>query len=105
MRLCKVFYFSRTNEVLGEPMADCKKCDSSLDAIQMDETPKLMVRGREIGINALDDIMKDVRTRDLQEPALGTALLEEVKRLDYVPPSMANDYRAALLQEYLRRFG
>lgn len=105
MRSCKVFYFPRTNEVLGVPMTDCKKCDSSLDTIQLDETPKLMVRGREVGINALDDIMKDVRSRDLQEPALGTALLEEVKRLDYVPPSMANDYRAALLKDYQRRFG
>jgi hypothetical protein len=86
-------------------MADCKKCDSSLDAIQMDETPKLMVKGREVGINALDDIMKNVRTRNLQELALGNALLEEVKRLDYVPPSMEKDYRAALLQDYQRRFG
>jgi len=86
-------------------MADCKKCDSSLDAIQLDETPKLMVKGREIGINALDDIMKDVRSRGLKEPELGTALLNEVKRLDYVPPSMEKDYQAALLLDYQRRFG
>ena len=86
-------------------MADCKKCDNSLDAIQLDETPKLLVKGREIGINSLDDIMKDVRARYLQEPELGTALLEEVKRRDYVPPSMEKDYRAALLQDYQRRFG
>ncbi len=105
MRLCKVFYFSCTNEVKGIPMADCKKCDSSLDAIQLDETPKLVVKGREIGINALDDIMKAVRTRDLREPELGNVLLDEVKRQDYVPPSMVNDYRAALLQDYQRRFG
>ncbi|HNU35727.1 MAG TPA: hypothetical protein PKJ15_03945 [Methanomassiliicoccales archaeon] len=86
-------------------MADCKKCDNSLDAIQLDETPKLVVKGRKININALDDIMKEVRSRNLQEPALGTALLEEVKRLDYVPPSMAGEYRAALLQDYQRRYG
>lgn len=86
-------------------MADCKKCDSSLEAIQLDETPKLVVKGREIGINALDDIMKDVRSRSLQEPELGTVLLNEVKRLDYVPPSMEKDYLAALLQDYQRRFG
>jgi len=86
-------------------MADCKKCDNSLDAIQMDETPKLMVRGREVGINALDDIMKDVRSRGLQEPELGTMLLNEVKRIDYVPPAMEKDYREALLQDYQRRFG
>ena len=86
-------------------MADCKKCDNSLDAIQLDETPKLVVRGREIGINALDDIMKDVRSRELKGSELGAALLNEVKRLDYVPPSMEKDYQAALLQDYQRRFG
>ena len=105
MRYCKVFYHSRTDGLLGFPMADCKKCDSSLEAVQLDETPKLVVKGREIGINTLDDIMKDVRSRNLQEPTLGTALLDEVKRLDYVPPSMEKDYRAALLQDYQRRFG
>lgn len=105
MRSCKVFYQTRTNVVLGVPMADCKKCDSSLDAIQLDETPKLLVKGREIGINALDDIMKDVRSRSLREPELGSTLLNEVKRLDYVPPSMEKDYRTALLEEYQRRFG
>jgi len=104
-RFCKVFYHSCTNEVPSESMADCKKCDSSLEAIQLDETPKLQVRGRDVGINALDDIMKDIRSRNLQEPELGNALLGEVKRLDYVPPSMEKDYRAALLQEYQRRFG
>ena len=86
-------------------MADCKKCDSSLDAIQLDETPKLVVKGREIGINALDDIMKDVHSRKRQEQELGTALLNEVKRLDYVPSSLEKDYQAALLQDYQRRFG
>ncbi len=105
IRFCKVFYHSCTNEMASESMADCKKCDSSLEAIQLDETPKLQVRGRDVGINALDDIMKDIRSRNLQEPELGTALLGEVKRLDYVPPSMEKDYRAALLQDYQRRFG
>jgi hypothetical protein len=86
-------------------MADCKKCDNTLDAIQLDETPKLLVKGREIGINALDDIMEDVRSRDLKGSELGAALLNETKRLDYVPPSMENDYLAALLEDYQRRFG
>lgn len=71
----------------------------------MDETPKLLVRGREVGINALDEIMIEIRERNLQEPELGDSLLEEVKRRDYVPPSMERDYRAALLHEYARRFG
>ncbi len=55
IRLCKVFYHSRTNEIAGIPMADCKKCDSSLDAIQLDETPKLG-QGTGYSINFLDDI-------------------------------------------------
>lgn len=93
------------NVVQGEQVADCKKCDNSLDSIQLDETPKLIVRGKEIGINNLDDIMKMIRSRSLQEPELGTALLDEVKRRDYVPPSMEKDYRAALLEDYQRRFG
>jgi hypothetical protein len=86
-------------------VADCKKCDNSLESFQMDETPKLTVKGREVGINALDEIMKEIRSRGLQEPHLGNELLEGVKQRDYVPPSMEKEYRAALLQEYQRRFG
>lgn len=85
-------------------MADCKKCDNGLESFQMDETPKLTVKGREVGINALDEIMKEIRSRGLLEPQLGNELLEGVKQRDYVPPSMEKDYRAALLQEYQRRF-
>jgi len=85
-------------------VADCKKCDNGLESFQMDETPKLTVKGREVGINALDEIMKEIRSRGLLEPKLGNELLEGVKQRDYVPPSMEKDYRAALLQEYQRRF-
>jgi len=85
-------------------VADCKKCDNGLESFQMDETPKLTVKGREVGINALDEIMKEIRSRGLLEPQLGNELLEGVKQRDYVPPSMEKDYRAALLQEYQRRF-
>jgi hypothetical protein len=104
MRSCKVFYLSCTDDGQGDGVADCKKCDSGLESFQMDETPKLTVKGREVGINALDEIMKEIRSRGLQEPQLGNELLEGVKHRDYVPPSMEKDYRAALLQEYQRRF-
>jgi hypothetical protein len=86
-------------------MNDCKKCDSSLEAFMIDETPKLMVRGKEIGINDLDQIMKDVHAAGTSEERLGLELLERVKRMDYVPPSMEKDYSAALVQDYRRRFG
>ena len=86
-------------------MVDCKKCDNGLESFQMDETPKLMVKGKEIGIHALDEIMQHVRSLGLQEPRLGDELLGEVKRRDYVPPSVEKDYRAALVQEYMRRYG
>jgi len=86
-------------------MDDCKKCDTNLDAIQLDETPKLMVKGREIGINALDDIINEVRSMDLPSERVADQLLKLVEEKDYVPPSMTNDYREALLKEYQRRFG
>lgn len=105
MRECKVFYLSCTNDSSGVTVADCKKCDNSLESFQMDETPKLLVNGREVGIHALDDIMKDVRSRGLPEEELGKALLDEVKRRDYVPSSVEKHYLPALLGEYKRRYG
>lgn len=86
-------------------MGKCGKCNTGLDTIQMDDVPKLNVNGKEIGINELDSIMGDVRERDLPKDAVGSALLEEVKRRDYVPPSMEKHYQAALAEEYERRFG
>ncbi|MCX6650760.1 MAG: hypothetical protein NT131_03770 [Methanomassiliicoccales archaeon] len=86
-------------------MANCKKCDNSLDAIQVDETPKLTVKGLEVGINDLDDIMKQVYALRLQEPQLDHELLEEVNRRDHVPPSIEKEYLLAQVQEYGRRFG
>lgn len=86
-------------------MNDCKKCDNSLEAFMIDETPKLMVRGKEIGINDLDQIMKEVHAAGPAEERLGQELLEHVKRKDYVPPSMEKDYSVALVQDFKRRFG
>lgn len=86
-------------------MNDCKKCDNSLEAFQIDETPKLMIRGKEIGINDLDQILKDVHALNISGDRLGNELLERVKRKDYVPPSMEKDYSNALELEYKRRFG
>ncbi len=65
---------------------NCKKCDIGLDVFQIDEPPKLMVKGREVGINDLDGIMKEVHELDLPEEHVGRELLEHVKRKDYIPP-------------------
>jgi len=86
-------------------MVDCKKCDNGLESFQMDETPKLNVRGKEIGIAALDDIMKEVHNAGLSEDRIGQELLEQVMQKDYVPPSLEKDYREALVREYRRRYG
>jgi len=83
---------------------NCKKCDTGLDVFQIDETPNLMVKGREVGINDLDGIMKEVHELDLPEEHVDRELLEHVKRKDYIPPSMEKDYLQALLQEFKRRF-
>jgi hypothetical protein len=85
-------------------MGKCGKCNTGLDSIQLDDVPKLTVNGKEVGINELDSIMDDVRERDLPVDAAGKALLDEVKRRDYVPPSMERQYLVALLEEYQRRF-
>ena len=89
----------------GEDMADCKKCDNHLESFQLDETPKLMVRGKEIGIAALDEIMREAREAGWSGEVLAQQLLEKVKERDYVPPSLQNEYRAALVLEYHRRYG
>ncbi|MDD1771485.1 MAG: hypothetical protein LUQ09_01040 [Methanomassiliicoccales archaeon] len=86
-------------------MGDCRKCNTGLESIQMDEVPKLTVKGKDIGINELDSIMNDIRERNLPADAIGKALLDEVNRRDYVPPSMKEQYEIALLDEYRRRFG
>ncbi len=72
-------------------MNDRKKCDNDLETLQMDETPELAVKGREMGINDPVMIMNEVHGRGLPEERSGGELLEKVKRIDHVLPSMGKD--------------
>lgn len=84
-----------------EKKKECKKCGEEL---VIDETPKLKVGGREVGINDLDDIMSDVIAMELKDHvSIGKELLKKVKENDFVPSSVEKEYERALLEEYIRR--
>jgi len=80
---------------------ECKKCGEEL---VLDETPKLKIGGKDIGINDLDEIMSEVMSLGLSDhAAIGRELLKRVKENDFVPSSVEKEYEAALLGDYLRR--
>jgi len=63
--------------------------------------------GLQVGIKNLDNIISevaDLQLTDLQ--ALAQELLRKVKACgNYVPPSTENEYSAALMREYQRKYG
>ncbi|HSV41926.1 MAG TPA: hypothetical protein VLH13_00775 [Methanomassiliicoccales archaeon] len=83
------------------PKKECRKCG---DGLVLDETPKIKVNGKEVGINDLDQIMDQVMAMNLgDDEAIGMNLLKLVKENDFVPTSVENEYRRALLEEYRSR--
>ena len=81
---------------------ECRKCGEEL---VIDETPKIKVNGKDIGINDLDDIMDQVNALGLKDDEeIGRRLLKLVKENDFVPSSVEKEYQAALLEEYRSRF-
>ncbi|MFA5312317.1 MAG: hypothetical protein WC375_03230 [Methanomassiliicoccales archaeon] len=86
-----------------EKKKECKKCGEEL---VIDETPKLKVGGREVGINDLDDIMSAVMSLEIDDRAtIGKELLRRVKENDFVPSGVEREYEKALIEEYFRRTG
>ncbi|MEI6796450.1 MAG: hypothetical protein WCK39_06270 [Methanomassiliicoccales archaeon] len=85
-------------------MAD-KKCASKCDVgIAMDETPKLKIGGKDIGIACLDDVMSEVQNMDLKdEGKITKELMIRVKERDFIPSKVEKEYATALLAEYKRR--
>ncbi|QLH74058.1 MAG: hypothetical protein HPY73_00380 [Methanomassiliicoccales archaeon] len=80
---------------------ECRKCG---DELVLDETPKLKINGKDVGINDLDEIMNEVMALGLKdETAIGRELLSRVKANDFVPRSVEKEYERALLEEYNRR--
>jgi hypothetical protein len=82
-----------------------KKCESKCDVgIPQDETPKLRVGGKDIGIGCLDDVMSEVQELGLKDDAAITKeLVKRVKDRDFIPSKVEKEYAAALLAEYHRR--
>lgn len=79
-----------------------KKCDTG---IAMDETPKLKIGGKDIGISSLDDVMAEVEALELDDDdAITKELVARVKDRDFIPAKVEKEYAAALLAEYRRRF-
>jgi hypothetical protein len=82
-----------------------KKCESKCDiGTPIDETPKLKVGGKDIGIACLDDVMDEVQALGLRDDAKITKeLVARVKERDFIPAKVEKEYAAALLAEYRRR--
>jgi len=64
-------------------------------------TKRILVDGKETGIDQLDWIISEVRKLQLSDDAVVTdELLKRVKALNYVPTKKSAEYAHALLAEY-----
>lgn len=67
-------------------------------------TKKIMVDGKETGIDQLDWIVDEVRKLALSDDTeITQELLRRVKALNYVPGKKTKEYGDALLKEYKER--
>jgi hypothetical protein len=64
-------------------------------------TKRILVDGRETGIDQLDWIIAEVRKLNLSDDtAIRDELLRRTKALNYVPTKKTKEYGEALLREY-----
>jgi len=64
---------------------------------------RIIVDGKETGIDKLDWIISEVKRLKLtDEAAIADELLLRAGRLNYIPTKKADAYRTALLEEYRR---
>jgi hypothetical protein len=64
-------------------------------------TRRILVDGRETGIDQLDWIIDEVQKLRLCDNAeISEELLKRTRKLNYVPTKKTEEYRAALLTEY-----
>jgi hypothetical protein len=67
-------------------------------------TRRIIVDGKETGIDQLDWIIGEVKKLDLSDnSAIGEELLKRTRKLNYVPTKKMEEYRAALLEEYRKK--
>ncbi|MCX6690112.1 MAG: NAC family transcription factor [Methanoregula sp.] len=69
-------------------------------------TKKILIDGKETGIDQLDWIIAEVRKLNLSEDTVITEeLLKRTRALNYVPTKKAKEYGEALLTEYKKSGG
>ena len=67
-------------------------------------TKRILIDGKETGIDHLDWIFDEVKKLTLADDAVITAeLLKRVQEFNYIPTKKADVYAAALLVEYKKR--
>ena len=66
-------------------------------------TKRVLIDGKETGIDHLDFIFKDVKKLELaDDPAISREIMKRVKEFNYVPTKKEAVYADALLEEYRR---
>lgn len=64
-------------------------------------TRRILIDGKEIGIDQLDRIIEEVKRMNLpDETEIKEELLKRAKAINYVPTRMSKEYGEALLREY-----
>jgi hypothetical protein len=67
-------------------------------------TKRILIDGKETGINQLDWIVAEVRKLKLMDDmVIADELLKRTMALNYVPTKKVKEYREALLWEYKQR--
>ena len=62
---------------------------------------KIVIEGKETGIDRLDWILRDVYRRNLTgDETITDELISRVRQFNYIPTKKMAEYRAALLREY-----
>jgi hypothetical protein len=64
-------------------------------------TRQLTVAGKQVGITGLDAAFAAVQARGLiGDAAISAELMRRIRENNYIPPSIADEYAAAVLAEY-----
>lgn len=65
---------------------------------------RIMIEGKEIGIDKLDWVLGEVMKLRLQnEVTIGEEILKRVKQFNYIPTKKIDAYRSALMEEYRKQ--
>ena len=68
------------------------------------DTKRIMIDGKETGIDHLDFILDNVRELHLsRDSEIAEEILKRVNKFNYVPTKKEAEYSRALLEEYRRR--